>query len=188
LDRRIGTWFAAADGRAVPGLPAEFSRDQSIGSVVDAGCGDWQFSKLIDWGGIDYLGIDVSAVVLEATRRFAKKNIRFVKGDVRTFDPPPADLLIMKDVLQHWPNADISELIPKFSRFRYCLITNGHAPEDLRPVNTDVATGAWRPVDLAAAPFDVAGQYVLTYHLASVEGAGHIIEEKRVFLVEPVPG
>jgi hypothetical protein len=36
-----------------------FLRKNNIKSVVDLGCGDWQFSHLIDWKGIRYSGFDV---------------------------------------------------------------------------------------------------------------------------------
>jgi SAM-dependent methyltransferase len=38
-----------------------------VRSVVDLGCGDWQFSRFIDWSGVDYTGVDVVAPVIEAT-------------------------------------------------------------------------------------------------------------------------
>ena len=34
----------------------QFLKDNAIRSVVDAGCGDWEFSQAIDWTGIDYKG------------------------------------------------------------------------------------------------------------------------------------
>ena len=51
------------------GFLQEFLARNDVRSVIDAGCGDWQFSRLIDWTGIDYLGIDVSAVALKNTER-----------------------------------------------------------------------------------------------------------------------
>src|SRR6478735_6812488 len=36
-----------------------FLRANQIQTVVDLGCGDWQFSRRIDWGGARYLGLDV---------------------------------------------------------------------------------------------------------------------------------
>jgi hypothetical protein len=162
----------------------DFLARHAIRSVVDAGCGDWQFSRLIDWSGIDYLGIDVSPVVLQRIVRDAAPNIRFVEGDIRTLEQPGADLLIMKDVLQHWPNADIQALIPKFARYRFCLITNGSSAEVLPKLNQDIQAGQWRPVDLALPPFSVAGEYVHEYELSVILADGRKVKElKRVFLI-----
>ena len=68
---------------------SDFIRSHQVQSVVDAGCGDWQSTQFMDWTGIDYLGVDVSAVVLENTRRFAAANIRFAEMDVRRGLPRP---------------------------------------------------------------------------------------------------
>ena len=35
-------------------LLEKFIRDKQIHSVVDLGCGDWQFSRNIDWGAVHY--------------------------------------------------------------------------------------------------------------------------------------
>lgn len=48
---------------------AKFFKKRQIKSVVDFGCGDWQFSKEIDWSGIDYKGFDVADYVLERNRQ-----------------------------------------------------------------------------------------------------------------------
>ena len=86
-------------------------REKKITSIVDAGCGDWEFSKEIDWGGASYLGVVISSVVIEKLGRYATDKIQFRVGDI-TEELPAADLLIVKDVLQHLPNS----LIEKFIR------------------------------------------------------------------------
>src|SRR5262245_8013461 len=49
-----------------------------ISSVVDIGCGDWQFSQHIDWGERSYLGIDVVPSVISANqRRFGRPSRTF---------------------------------------------------------------------------------------------------------------
>jgi 2-polyprenyl-3-methyl-5-hydroxy-6-metoxy-1,4-benzoquinol methylase len=56
----------------------QFLKDNAIRSVVDAGCGDWEFSQALDWSGIDYKGFDiVESAIVEAKRRLAKPNIAF---------------------------------------------------------------------------------------------------------------
>jgi SAM-dependent methyltransferase len=70
------------------GFLQEFLACNDVRSVVDAGCGDWQFSRLIVWSGIDYLWIDVSAVALKNIERYASPNVRFAEGDIRTLELP----------------------------------------------------------------------------------------------------
>src|SRR5258708_3166902 len=84
---RSDAWIGGGSGSgSTPSVTApyrdfltSFLRENNIRSVVDLGCGDWQFSRLIDWSGIDYLGVDVSGVVLENTSKFAKPGIRFLE-------------------------------------------------------------------------------------------------------------
>jgi SAM-dependent methyltransferase len=50
-------------------------------SVVDFGCGDWQFSRFIDWSGAQYVGIDVVESVVQNNRRmFGRPNISARSG------------------------------------------------------------------------------------------------------------
>jgi SAM-dependent methyltransferase len=152
----------------------QFMQAARITSVVDLGCGDWQFSRLIDWNGIDYTGVDASAVVLENTGKFARPGIHFLHADGMTDALPAADLLIVKDVLQHWSNADITAFLPQLQNYKGALITNGFPPDGESFVNCEIHTGAkYRPVDLRRPPFNLPGRYVFDF----IAG-----EPKKVFL------
>lgn len=132
---------------------AEFLRLNNIRSVLDFGCGDWQSSRLIDWTGIDYLGVDVVESVVETNRKqFGSKTIRFepIRWPLQSL--PQADLLIAKDVLQHWTNEDIHKFRPLLDQFRFALITNCVALRG-ETEHHDIATGDFRPLDLARPPF-----------------------------------
>jgi SAM-dependent methyltransferase len=140
-----------------------FLKTNHIKSVVDLGCGDWQFSQLMNWTGVDYLGVDVSSVVLANTKTFARPGIEFRELDAVTDELPPADLLIAKDVLQHWSNAEIISFLPKLKTYRMSLITNGFHPQGMTQLNHDIPPGNWRPVDLLIPPFNLSGSYVFWY-------------------------
>lgn len=151
-----------------------FLNDNHIKSVVDLGCGDWQFSRHMDWTGIDYTGLDVSALALERAQAFARPGIRFAQVNAVTDPLPAAEILIVKDVLQHWSNADIQAFLPQLRNYRGALITNGFPPHAMGHVNVDMPTSAnFRPVDLSAPPFNLPGKYVFAFQAE---------EPKRVFL------
>ena len=42
-----------------------FLHEKNIKTVVDAGCGDWEFSAHIDWTGIEYKGYDAVQSVIQ---------------------------------------------------------------------------------------------------------------------------
>ena len=75
---------------------------------MDLGCGDWASSRLVDWSGIDYLGLDVVPVAIEHCRtHYRRPGVRFEVFDLVEETRRLADLLICKEVLQHLPNAGV---------------------------------------------------------------------------------
>jgi SAM-dependent methyltransferase len=130
-----------------------FLAQHRIKSVVDFGCGDWQFSQLIDWTGIEYRGFDIVASVIDANRlRFESANIKFEQVADGTA-LPSADLLICKDVLQHLPTAVVLRNLGIFKQlYPNLLITNDIFPAE--GANSDIDAGQWRPLRLDQAPFN----------------------------------
>src|SRR5258706_10371576 len=142
----------------------QFLKDCDIRSVVDAGCGDWEFSQAIDWSGIDYKGFDiVESVIAQDKQKFAKPNIQFFAGNVVELDLPPADLLICKHVLQHLPTRDVQRFLAQLPKYRHVLLTNSVSVKSMSAVNGDIVVGSYRPLDPTAPPFNVPGMKVLTY-------------------------
>lgn len=138
--------------------------DKNIQSVVDLGCGDWEFSQAINWDGIRYLGLDVVKSVIEKNqKKFTQPNISFIQIDGTQSPLPPADLLICKDVLQHLSNEDVWEIVNQFPKFKYCLITNDVDPDSLSSSNPQIPRGHLRPLDLTQPPFCLTGCKLLTY-------------------------
>jgi SAM-dependent methyltransferase len=133
----------------------DFIKTHGVKSIVDAGCGDWSFSRTIDWADASYVGVDIASDVIDTVRRkYEKGKITFRVGDI-TEELPAADLLISKDVLQHLPNALVQKFIRnnlKKSKYKWALLTN-----DRGSGNADTVAGGYRVIDLAAPPFDVRG-------------------------------
>lgn len=135
-----------------------------ITSVLDLGCGDWQSSRLIDWTGVDYCGVDVVGGLVERNNcKYGSDHIRFERKDIVNDSLPLADLLIIKDVFQHWPNQTIQDFRERALGYGHVLITNTvamhHAGssklyESDAGLNQDIMMGAMRPVDLALPPFN----------------------------------
>jgi hypothetical protein len=135
----------------------DFIKKHGVKSVVDAGSGDWGFSRAMDWGDASYLGVDIASEVVEAVRRNHQTDrIRFQVGDI-TDDLPAADLLISKDVLQHLSNELVHTFIEnnlRKGKYKWVILTNDRTgPRQ----NLDTRPGGHRPLDLAAPPFNVQG-------------------------------
>jgi SAM-dependent methyltransferase len=132
---------------------ADFMHNNAVTSVVDVGCGDWQFSRVMDWSGIRYQGFDVVDTVIDLNKeRFASDNITF--ATLRSIsDLPKADLVVCKDVLQHLPNRDVNEYLDYFStHYKYAIVTNDIFPDAY--TNSDIPHGAGRALRLDQEPFD----------------------------------
>jgi len=122
----------------------EFMNELNIKKVLDIGCGDWQFSQHINWSDIDYIGIDcVNSVVNSNNLKFATENIKFLHLDP-TLDseyenlPKNCDLVILKDILQHWNNEEIISFMDKLTseNHKYILIVNNY--KDSKNENRDI--------------------------------------------------
>jgi len=175
-----GIWGGGSGGGSSPentveyrALLQKFLKDHDIKSVVDYGCGDWSFSRLIDWSGIEYLGIDtVELVILNNINRFQKINIHFSVGFLY---PVAADLLIVKDVFQHWSNESIYDFFEDLEYrhdFKFILITN---TSDQKYDFQDIEIGQTRGL---SAKF-----YPLKNYNPEVLATIHTTETKEVSLI-----
>jgi len=145
----------------------DFLHDFSITSAVDLGCGDWEFSQCIDWAGIDYTGIDIVKHIIEKNKKhFEGNTIRFAHANALTYNLPPADLLICKEVLQHLSNDDIKKICAQFKKYKYCLITNGISYYTGTSDNSDIFCGDYRDLDLTQPPFNIEGIRIFTFFSA----------------------
>jgi predicted O-methyltransferase YrrM/SAM-dependent methyltransferase len=100
-----------------------------IQTIVDLGCGDWQFSPLIYQDlDIKYIGYDCASSVIEDNRvmhpHYNFQSLDFLSNKENI---PDADLYILKDVLQHWKLNDIYTFLDYLTlhkQFKWILITN----------------------------------------------------------------
>jgi len=164
-----------------------FLKEYNIRSVVDMGCGDWQFSRYVDWTGIHYRGFDLVKSIIEKNQKtFAKPNIEFVLYDGDFDALPQADLLIAKDVLQHLSQDNIMRFLPTLKRFRASLITNCINPHGATE-NKQIQDGEFRYLDLRLSPFFLEAQEVFEFTNHRPRWLGPITKlrwRKKVLLIE----
>lgn len=156
-----------------------FFKEHHITSIADVGCGDWQFSRLLDFTGISYTGYDVARKVITYNQEhYQKDNISFVLYDGDFEQIKSAELLICKDVLMHLPSSYIERFIKILPRFKYALITND-INDDPALNNIDLdAPGGYRQLSLTIAPFNLKAQRVML--IKGVPGEAY---DKEVLLV-----
>jgi 2-polyprenyl-3-methyl-5-hydroxy-6-metoxy-1,4-benzoquinol methylase len=142
----------------------QFLKDNEIRSVVDAGCGDWEFSQALDWSGIDYKGFDiVESAIAQDKQKFTKPNIQFFFGNFLELDLPPADLLICKHVLQHLPTRDVQRFLTQATKYKHLLLTSSVNARTMSAANGDIVVGDYRELDPTTPPFNLRGTKALMY-------------------------
>ncbi|MBX2683461.1 class I SAM-dependent methyltransferase [Campylobacter lari] len=138
-----------------------FFQKYNIKSIADVGCGDWQFSKFIDFKDICYVGYDVAEYVVKNNiEKYSKENIQFIHYDGDFDKIKTADLIICKDVLQHLPNKKIFEFIDILYKFKYALISNDINGYYSKFSNKNIEPGDYRPLDLTKKPFNISMEHV----------------------------
>ena len=126
-----------------------FLKGQEITSVADLGCGDFLCGPYIyNDLNIEYTGYDTYSKVIEHNQsNHDLDKCSFVHLDIfnEWTQIKPADVCIIKDVLQHWRTSDIYTFLDAIAiskNFKYILICNCCDQEDH---NVDLyVTGGFR--------------------------------------------
>ena len=147
----------------------QFIAEQAVRHIVDLGCGDFRVGRLLNTSSdVRYTGTDVVADVVRYNREhFQNAYIEFQCANIIEDELPDGDLCLIRQVLQHLSNQQISRVVDACSRYRYVLITEGvYAGPRVRP-NLDKPAG-WDTriheqsgVFLDLPPFNLPVQTVL---------------------------
>jgi hypothetical protein len=110
-------------------------------SVCDLGCGDFNIGmQLVNYTS-NYIGVDVVDNLIERNRqRFTKNNLSFECLDICKDELPDADCAIVRQVMQHLSNNEIKQLVTKFKKYKYVIVTE-HVPVAIFTPNIDIVTG-----------------------------------------------
>ena len=106
-------------------LVSNFIVRNDIKKIVDLGCGDFRVGRKIDLHGAKYIGCDVvEDVVRYNTENFSSENISFLCTDIVSDELEDGDLCLIRQVLQHLSNRDISDVLKKLEKYKYVLSTD----------------------------------------------------------------
>ena len=175
-----GAWRGVSGPGSTPEYTVEYREyleelliELRIERVLDLGCGDWSFSRLINWWACTYHGVDCVWDVVAANRsRFSwpgYDGFTFEHANIQDYPLPTDDsrtLIVVKDVLQHWSSDAVLDFLGRLDKSSaYALIVNC----DVGPgVNSDIREGDWRPLALNAPPFCAEFKEVMRFHTKSV--------------------
>ncbi|MDC3106051.1 class I SAM-dependent methyltransferase [Gammaproteobacteria bacterium] len=152
-----------------------------ITSVLDVGCGDCNVSVHLFDSIKNYVGVDVSDLVIQQNKsRFPYKT--FLTLDATKDTLPKTHLIVLRQVLQHLSNEDISLLVSNCMRSSKYLLVTDAVPSKLTATNVDIFTGPntrarlGSSINLVQHPFNFRFERVIDGGFC--RHAGDIIETK----------
>lgn len=127
-----------------------------VRSIADVPCGDFHWFPLFlnDRPDVDYVGYDIVEDLIAQNRRDHPER-RFEVLDITRQVPPPADLIVSKDLVNHLYEADVWATLRNMaaSGSRWLMVTsNTGSPNQELHLRMP---GASRELDLAAAPYSL---------------------------------
>jgi SAM-dependent methyltransferase len=125
-----------------------------VKTLLDAGCGDWNWMSTLDLGAIEIQACDiVPQMMTRNARKYALSNVIFTCKDITTSPLPRVDLILCRTVLFHLSFANVRKALENFkaSGSKYLLATT----HPNQAVNEDIQDGNWRRLNLQAAPFNL---------------------------------
>lgn len=138
-----------------------------IKTVIEIGCGDFEVTGSLDLSNVDYTGYDVVKSLIDYNNEnFGSTNIKFVHSSTifQNLDLK-ADLIIIKDVLQHLPINFYLNFIKNIpNNFKYNLITN-----DYSNVNQNINFGDYTGNDFSAEPFNMKANILIHWRQTFIE-------------------
>ncbi len=149
-------------------LPDIFRRLE-IKSVLDAGCGDLNWMRQLDYQFEHYVGIDVVEPLIARHRQGSwPAGYDFQLDSLTDYAGPVLDAVFSRDVLVHLPFSIAQRAIAHWAKrgFRYVFLTTFPRTTS----NRDCGIGAWRPLNLELAPFNFPRPKIEIWEGACLEG------------------
>jgi SAM-dependent methyltransferase len=170
---------------------AQYVAKNSIGRVVDLGCGDFAIGRRIADLGVDYTGVDVvPALIRHHTAQHGSSRVRFAHIDIVGGELPAGDLCLIRQVLQHLSNEQISRILTKLARYPHVLVTEHFPAKGIRVVpNRDKPQGHDTRIEddsavfLESPPFNARiGEILLEHETTPLKRAGEVLRTFRLML------
>ena len=108
----------------------EFVIQHKVATVLDLGCGDFNVGKNIQVQGVKYVGVDiVEPLIARNIYEYGSKNIEFSCLDIIKDELPAADLVLLRQVLQHLSNEQILKILKKLENYPFVLVSEHYPAE-----------------------------------------------------------
>ncbi|WP_299012270.1 class I SAM-dependent methyltransferase [uncultured Polaribacter sp.] len=110
-------------------------------TVLDLGCGDFNIGKDLVQHTKKYIAVDIVEKLIHFNKEnFKAANLEFACLDIAKDTLPKADVVIVRQVLQHLSNEEISNILQKLFHYKYIILTE-HLPNGKFIPNKDIISG-----------------------------------------------
>lgn len=129
-------------------------------TICDIGCGDFNIGQHIFKYSKKYFAIDIVEELIERNKiKFKTKNLEFLCLDIANDVLPKADVIIIRQVLQHLSNNEIQQILNRLKTCKYIILTEHLPVGDFTPNTNKIASQGIRlkqqsGVDILSAPFN----------------------------------
>lgn len=133
--------------KELPRIVAEYEVD----ALLDAGCGDWNWQRHVDWDCF-YIGVDIVPELVGLNcARYGAPHVHFYPASITNGPLPPVDMVMCRTVLFHLSTENVHRALHNFLSIdaAYLLLTtHPHVA-----TNEDITDGQWRRLNMQAPPF-----------------------------------
>jgi len=134
----------------------DFLKEEGIQSILDVGCGEFNWQEYMDFTGISVTALDIVPEIVEKlTERIP--GVRFLTHDMVEGAPDIqySEVVFSRDVIQHLETEDIRKFIRNILKVAGGYVILNHYP-DIVEFNAPLPRDQWRyrPIDLFAEPFN----------------------------------
>lgn len=136
-------------------------RDFNVRSLLDAGCGDFNWMKEVNLRMVEYIGVDVvnNEIIEHNIACYGSANRPFMIADVTRDDLRRADLILCRHCLSHLPNQCVERALRQFKRSGSTYLMTTTLPGLTE--KQDTFTGGFRPLNLELPPFHLPALLML---------------------------
>ncbi|WP_296638048.1 class I SAM-dependent methyltransferase [Polaribacter sp.] len=110
-------------------------------TVLDLGCGDFNIGGQLFAFSKKFIAIDIAVNVINYNKaKYSHNNLEFQCLDISKDDLPKADVVILRQVLQHVSNEEVQSVLNKLKEYKYVILTE-HLPNQEFIPNKDIISG-----------------------------------------------
>mmetsp|Transcript_158885 Transcript_158885/g.281667 ORF Transcript_158885/g.281667 Transcript_158885/m.281667 type:complete len:341 (-) Transcript_158885:16-1038(-) len=199
-EAKSGTGSTLSAAKPFADFLIKFIKRNHVKSITEVSCGHWPsgWQSQITWPAIQYHGVDIVDEIVKANRALLDKRqdnfgflyAEFLTGDMACDSLPTADLLLVKDTLQHLSFNYIKQFLAKnvfgkdnSKRHKFVMFVD----DMLLGVeeNIDIENGGQRHLEMSGYPFRLAVRPAFAWKAADMKKIVEVLDIDKASYLDP---